>query len=90
MSCPTCDATMQRVNEGVNPKVWWCPRCGSIKSEPGVPECETPKIVERAKSLCRGMRDFRTSADDLALALRTLEESVLLPDDRPSREEAKT
>ena len=28
--CPTCDHTMQSVGTPDN-KVWWCPRCGTIK-----------------------------------------------------------
>ena len=47
MSCKTCNHTMQRVNDGL-PKVFWCPRCGTLKSEVGYPEYEEPKIVQRA------------------------------------------
>lgn len=40
--CPTCGVTMQRVNEGVNPVTWWCPRCGTLKMDKGVPDHEKP------------------------------------------------
>ena len=52
MACETCDHTMQKVNDGM-PKVFWCPRCGTIKSEGSVPEFEKPIIVERANKLCQ-------------------------------------
>lgn len=47
MACKTCDHTMQRVNDGT-PFVYWCPRCGTLKTEAGHPEFEEPKIVKRA------------------------------------------
>lgn len=43
--CPTCGHTVQRINEGVNPKTWWCPRCGTLKTD-GVPDNEHPKLLE--------------------------------------------
>lgn len=34
MACPTCDHTMQ--NLGVeNQKIFWCPRCGTLKTISG-------------------------------------------------------
>jgi hypothetical protein len=45
MAC-LCDHTMQKVNNG-NPSVFWCPRCGTIKTEGCVPEFEAPTIVKR-------------------------------------------
>lgn len=54
MACPTCDHTMQLVDDAVNArKVSWCPWCGTLKVEPGLPEFqEQPKIVHRAFMLC--------------------------------------
>lgn len=43
--CPTCGVTMQKVNGGTNPKVFWCPRCGTLKMEGGVPDHEAPRIL---------------------------------------------
>lgn len=51
MSCITCDHTMQRVNGG-NPPVFWCPRCGTIKTGGGVPEFEAPTLIKRSRDLC--------------------------------------
>ena len=42
--CPTCGVTMQKVNDGV-PTVWWCPRCGTLKFDKGVPDHEAPRIL---------------------------------------------
>jgi len=50
---------MQRVNEGINPKVFWCPRCGTIKSKCEIvapanadAEWSKPELVDRALALC--------------------------------------
>lgn len=43
MSCPTCDHTMQ----GIAPKCWWCPRCGTLKNSNDV---EAPKLVSRCRA----------------------------------------
>lgn len=54
MACKTCGHTMQRVNNG-EPIVFWCPRCGTIKTEKAVPEFDRPKIIQRASSVCSGV-----------------------------------
>lgn len=47
MACPNCDHTMQQVSgpmiEAGN-RVFWCPRCGTIKDIDGK---STPKLVGR-------------------------------------------
>lgn len=43
---PTCGHTVQRVNEGVNPVTFWCPRCGTLKTD-GVPNSETTHFMRR-------------------------------------------
>ena len=50
MSCRTCDHTMHCVM----PKLFWCPRCGTLKREHDTldPEWIEPKIVQRAATLC--------------------------------------
>lgn len=71
MACKTCDHTMQRVNDGY-PRVFWCPRCGTLKSEGmalcQVREFERPKIVERSMALCATiddvLNDLEISPDD--------------------------
>ena len=42
MACPSCDHTMQ----SLRPKVFWCPRCGTIKDENG---CESPTNRDELK-----------------------------------------
>lgn len=57
MSCPTCDHTMHNLglsNGGA--RVFWCPRCGSLKTEsPGrendFVETEMPKLVKLVRSV---------------------------------------
>ena len=44
--CPVCDHTVQLVNEGVSPVTYWCPRCGSLKTN-GVPGHELPSYIRR-------------------------------------------
>ena len=56
MACETCDHTMQRVNGG-EPKVFWCPRCGTLKTEGVVLEFELPKVVGRSHALCSSIDD---------------------------------
>ena len=50
---------MQKLNEGRNPVVWWCPRCGTIKC--GLADhdenWEEPKLVKRAFDLCEAALD---------------------------------
>lgn len=55
MSCPSCGHTMH--NLGVEPpggrRVFWCPRCGTVKRDSGPNNFETvsiPKLVSRVKS----------------------------------------
>lgn len=50
MACPTCDHTMHCIVTGV----FWCPRCGTVKSNPCWPaetsaSVEVPKLVERTR-----------------------------------------
>ena len=47
--CPTCGHTVQRVNEGVGPKTWWCPRCGTLKTD-SAPDFEQPRFLKSAVS----------------------------------------
>jgi hypothetical protein len=64
---------MQKVNEGV-PPVFWCPFCGTIKIENGVPEFESPSIVMRASNLCDEAEDVLTGGS----RTRELEYSILV------------
>ncbi len=42
MACPTCDHTMQNVGDNGGRTVFWCPRCGGLKTRSAVPEFEPP------------------------------------------------
>ena len=48
MACTSCDHTMQQVNNGY-PSVFWCQRCGTIKSQGEVPEFTEPTVLERSR-----------------------------------------
>ena len=49
MSCPTCDHTMHCIGTS-DPLVFWCPRCGTIKSKDEEPD--VPTLVQRSLDLC--------------------------------------
>jgi uncharacterized Zn finger protein len=56
MSCPTCDHTMQEVALDGPTALFWCERCGTIKSSHPRPQGRTmgvPKLVERCRSYAR-------------------------------------
>lgn len=78
MSCRVCSHTIQRVNDGDSPRVFWCPRCGSLGMPNGVPDHEAPMLVERIRRTITRLEDpvlgIDTSQfDDL---LRTLKETI--------------
>ncbi len=81
MACPTCSHTVQRVNEGVSSKVWWCPRCGTIKMD-AVPESEEPKLVQYATSLCDEVMSQCGLSEDVLRWVRAVREATLLPKER--------
>ena len=56
MACPTCDHTMQLVNSDV-PRIFWCPRCGTLKMDGSVPENCPPKFMERVVGSLRTCDD---------------------------------
>jgi hypothetical protein len=77
MPCPTCDHTLQHVNNG-EPRVFWCPRCGTLKTEHGVPEYEVPKLIQRIDVfLCR-LETKRLPGRPICEATRLLDESAIL------------
>ena len=65
--CPTCGHTVQRVNEGVSPKTWWCPRCGTLKTD-GVPEHEPTQLTKRLIA-CSSGRDADRVVQDFMCSL---------------------
>ncbi len=48
MSCPTCHHTMHSVGKhnehGFSARIYWCPRCGTIKDP--YQRIEKPKIID--------------------------------------------
>ena len=85
MSCPICDHTMHVIGYMPNssgnsasvvttgPSVYWCPRCGTLKSEGGN---DVPKLVPRVRQLLDD-----TNNDELAWILGVTE-AIWRPDQR--------
>lgn len=82
MACPTCDHTLQRVNEGVSPVTFWCPRCGTIKTGGSFEEASEPKLVQYATSLCDVVMSQCGLSEDVHRWVRTVREATLLPKER--------
>lgn len=93
MACITCDHTMQ----AIVPRIYWCLRCGTLKTEDAREEYTDPKLVHHALSLCeaslemladyRGFRRLHGQADphcgrDLEQAERAVRECCLPPEKR--------
>ena len=53
MACPTCDHTMQNIDDAV----YWCPRCGTVRTIRGAGIKEVPKLVERVVEFCGTLTD---------------------------------
>ena len=68
MSCPTCDHTMQAIDNLGPITTFWCSRCGTIKNTSWIPNETCPKLVPRIRELLD-----RTTDDDLAWTLGIIE-----------------
>jgi transposase len=81
MACPNCDHTMQQVSgpmiEAGN-RVFWCPRCGTIKDADGK---STPMLVSRVVRLAA---HFGADDDTVVPMMRSLGiiKSITLPGQR--------
>jgi hypothetical protein len=78
MSCKVCRHTVQRVNDG-EPAARWCPRCGTIGEDCGVPDHEAPMLVERAMVAIIRLEDESSTVEQRKQIARTLRETVGLP-----------
>lgn len=82
MSCPTCDHTMQRLAG----HVFWCPRCGTLKTAPGErEEIEAPELVKRCRAFyVQGEHapGFLESWQRIWVGLG-IREAINVPDERP-------
>jgi anaerobic ribonucleoside-triphosphate reductase len=56
MACETCSHTMQSLADGV----YWCPRCGSIKTGVGLYE-ECPKLVPYIRQMIADFESGKAS-----------------------------
>lgn len=53
MPCPTCDHTMHNIGTAGVAGVFWCPRCGTLKTGDPEPDIFTPKLVERCREFAK-------------------------------------
>lgn len=80
MSCPTCSATMQAIHAPDECPMWWCPRCGTVKtmaSQDGV----APSLVK----CCRTFEKTMASSYSLLKLWKRLgiAEAINTPENRP-------
>jgi hypothetical protein len=54
MSCPTCSYEILAI-VAIEPKTYWCPRCGSILTEGLIVECQSPKLVEHCRAFAESV-----------------------------------
>jgi hypothetical protein len=88
MACPTCSHTMHRIGapDQMSGPVWWCPRCGTIKStDPGgFDSVEAPKLVKRCRQLLDGVLPGETVEIDAGTLHRLgIAECIDRPDSPP-------
>lgn len=60
MSCPTCSCTLQNLGLDAGPelnvRVFWCPRCGTIRREVGDWSADdVPRLVGRCRQFAAAM-----------------------------------
>lgn len=72
MACDTCDHTM----EAIVPGVFWCPRCGTIKS--GFNDVAEPSLVAR----CRNFEILLSPYHEIIWRRFGIQEAIRFPKDR--------
>lgn len=65
MACQTCDHTVRLIANSI-PKTWWCPRCGTIKTEH---RSEAPFLV----GICKDITTVADAARDELTAIAKAE-----------------
>lgn len=76
MPCKTCNHTMQLIASGTNYSTFWCPRCGTTKTESEwtkhlpVEEWAVPKLIDRAAQALAILEDGRGANSPIVKNLR--------------------
>lgn len=86
MSCPTCDHTMQTLFVDRERSIYWCPRCGTLRSVLFEHEDDSvPFLISRCREFQRNHLAEATinSHDYRAWRRLGIEESINVPDERP-------
>ena len=80
--CPTCSHTMKALATGV----FYCWRCGTIKTGDQPHEIEAPNLVKRCVALCKKIvehgREERPVPDDVWSEVIAIEEACMQPYER--------
>lgn len=88
MACPTCDHTMHSVGVTITERrVFWCPRCGTLRVEGFGSFDEAPMLVPRCREFierCVNVRAEDCGKVNLNVWKQSgVAECINLPDDRP-------
>ncbi len=89
MACPTCDHTMMKVGEAMGESLFWCARCGTIKTQTrlspdGKDEVAAPVLVGRCRQFEEEVVGRECSAKTVADVWRRrgVQESINTPENR--------
>ncbi len=90
MSCPTCSHTMQTVAAVPGRHVFWCPRCGTLKTAHAAgDDVERPNLVVRCRAFEECFETDKHLGNRLAYAVPVwrqlgIAESIHVPEERPA------
>ena len=86
MACPTCDHTMSHLGETVDGPYrrvfWWCPRCGTIRTDSAGAFDDVPKLVNSCREFAANMKDYHATM--LEYRRVGITESINVPAERSS------
>lgn len=77
--CQICGHTVQRVNEGKSPVTYWCPRCGTLKTD-GVPDHEPTHLTRRQLEVCLSDIATHRVTDEFLESINTFAHAQALED----------
>lgn len=87
MPCPTCDHTMHNVGTHDTARVFWCPRCGTVRfsaADTAPPHDHVPWLVERCQKFAKSALDADHDPKAVSEWDRLgITEAINKPEDRP-------
>lgn len=79
MSCPNCDHTMQGITSNTSGRIFWCPRCGTLKTVRDALEIiDSPSAIGRLRKIVATHLVGGTIARDI---LELVGQSIKGPED---------